>query len=84
MEKINGTLKTYENNCMSLSCKGIAVIKDNKIVDLSLRGYPRTFGDRWTGFFEYKNINKIITQEQIDNILSYHTKHNVISRFEAT
>jgi len=78
---ITGKLITYENNCMSLSCRGEMNIVNNIVTCITFRGYPRTHGDGWT--YYYKTIKKgdKIDKSTIDKILSYNGKRNVISVF---
>lgn len=78
---MTGKLMTYENNCMSLSCRGTINITDGIINNISFKGYPRTYGDYWVRY--YKNFKKRdkITQDIINEILSYNGKSNVVSEF---
>lgn len=80
--KINGTLRTYENNCMSLSCDGKITIVNGIIREISFKGYPRLRGDSWTGFYERAQRGDVVTQEKIDQLLKYNSCCNVRSYFK--
>lgn len=79
---MNGKLITYENNNMSLSCRGEITIENGTITEINFNGYPRTEGDGW--IYYYRNFfsrGNLITQEIIDKILDYNGKYNVVSKF---
>ena len=78
---INGTLITRENNDMSLSCRGTAIIKDSIVTYHDFKGMPRSNGDIWTGFYETMKLGDIVEQQQIDNMLKYNGRCNVLSSF---
>ena len=80
---MDGKLVTYENNSMSLSCRGELTIKNGIIIQAYLKGMPRTSGDEWTGFYKNAKIGGDITQGKIDEILSYNGKRNVVSSFDS-
>lgn len=74
-------IKTYENNCMSLSCRGEIEFDENDIIiHSSYKGYPRSYGrDSW--FTIYKNAKKgsKITEEQKEYLLSFDGRNNIKS-----
>ena len=79
---INGILKTYENNCMSLSCHGEMKIKNNKIVEVNFHGMPRTGGkDSWFSFFENAKKGNTVKTISLDWVLSYDGHDNIVSVF---
>ncbi len=79
MSLINATVTTYENNYMSLSCKGTMKIIDSKIVKVGFKGFPRVDGDSWVSFYRDSKIGDIITSDKINTILSYNGKYNIVS-----
>ena len=79
---INGILKTYENNCMSLSCHGEMKIKNNKIVEVYSHGMPRTGSrDSWFSFYENAKKGATVKQTSLDWVLSYDGHDNIVSVF---
>lgn len=79
---INGILKTYENNCMSLSCHGEMKIKNNKIVEINSHGMPRTGGrDSWFSFYEHAKKGDMVKQTSLDWVLSYNGHDDIVSVF---
>ena len=76
-----GILKTHENNNMSLSCHGEMKIECGIVKSVSFKGMPRPSGDEWTGEYQRK-VGSILTDNDINRILSYHNRADVISRFE--
>ena len=81
---MNGTLATYENNSMALSCRGEILIQNGVIKHISHKGYPRTRGrDFWLNFYETKSKGDIITESDIAIILRYNGRNNVVSRFQS-
>lgn len=80
--KINGTLHTREDNSMSVSCQGRAVIKDGIITEISRKGIPRDRVDDWANFYDRK-INGIVTNGSLNYILSFNGRNGIVSYFEA-
>ena len=79
----NGILKTYENNCMSLSCHADIKIKDGVINDMHYKGMPRTEGrDAWFRIYQSFKRGQKIDKQIVEYLLSYNGKHNIISVFE--
>lgn len=79
---MNGTLSTYENSDMSLSCHGSILIEDGVVKDLSFKGCPRANGiDGWTAFYKRKNIGDVVTEKEIKNMLKFNGANNIISKF---
>lgn len=82
LDCINGTLKTYENNCMSLSCSGEIEFKNNQIVSVHYKGMPRTDDrDSWLKYYKKAKIGDCFSPMQIKNILSYNGRDNIVSVF---
>ena len=80
MKKI---LKTFENNCMSLSCKGEIIIEDDIIKSINWHGYPRSGGtDNWVRYYKDLKVGDKIEQNIIDNILKYNGWSNIVSKIE--
>ena len=77
----SGTLTTYQDNYMSLSCRGSIDIANGKIVSVEFKGMPRTNGDAWTSFYKRAKRNDIITPEEIKRILMFNGHMNVVSVF---
>ena len=75
-------ISTYENNCMSLSCRGEIEFDENNIIKYSShKGYPRTNGrDRWISFYKNSKKGDKITEERIKNILSFDGNDNIVSK----
>lgn len=79
---INGILKTYENNCMALSCYGEMKIKNDKIVEVYSHGMPRTGSrDAWFSFFEHAKKGDMVKQTSLDWVLSYNGHDDIVSVF---
>ena len=79
----NGILKTYENNCMSLSCHADIKIKDGVIEDIHYRGIPRTEGrDSWFAIYKSFKRGQEISSAMVENLLFYNGRNNIISVFE--
>jgi len=74
-------IKTYENNCMSLSCSGeMTIDSDNVILSRRFKGYPRANGiDAWVGFYRDTNIGDKIDESRLQNILSFNGRDNIVS-----
>lgn len=53
---MTGKLITYENNCMSLSCKGEMKIVNNIITNICFKEYPRVYGDSWIRYYNNLKI----------------------------
>ena len=83
-KKRTGELKIYEDNCMSLSCRGSIVLTDNIITDISFKGYPRPGKDTWAGYFEHLKIGGVVGEKTILNLLSYNRHDNLVSFFIPT
>jgi len=81
---MTGTLTTYQNNNMSLSCRGVMKIENNIVISLSFKGYPRTNGDGWTGFYKRSNVGDTVTDSQVECIKKYNGIYNVVSKFVAS
>ena len=79
---MKGVLVTYQDNSMSLSCKGEVIINKGIIQHVSFKGYPRVYGDGWTAFYMRKKKGDKVTQKEIDNILSFNGILDVVSMFE--
>lgn len=80
--KITGILRTRENNSMSLSCVGEMEIKNNVVEHSNWHGYPRTNGrDAWTYYYGKFNTGDKISQEEVDKILSFNGRNNIVSSF---
>lgn len=80
---MNGKLITYEDNCMSLSCRGEMTISNNVVTDIYFKGYPRTIGDEWVHYYKTLKQGDKISKSTIDKILSFNGKRNVVSVFYA-
>lgn len=79
---INGKLKIRENNPFSLSCRGSVTIKDSIITTIWYTGITRKDGsDRWMNWFENKSTGDEVTQEELDKLLEWNGKRNVVSKF---
>lgn len=79
----NGILRTYENNCMSLSCHADIKIEDGVIKDIHYNGMPRTEGrDSWFDIYKSFKRGQKIDKQIVKDLLSYHGKNNIISVFE--
>lgn len=75
-------LTTRENNYMSLSCCGAIEIDNGVVTEVSFRGMPRTHGDMWTNYYKQVKVGDEISQETIENLLSYDGRFNVKSSIE--
>ena len=71
-------LGTFENNNMSLSCKGVMTIEDGEILEIEFKGMPRAMGDSWVQHYRNRKSNKI-SEAEIQEILSYDGEDNVVS-----
>ena len=79
---MKGVLITYQDNSMSLSCKGELIIDKSIVQHVSFKGYPRAHGDGWTAFYLRKKTGDQVTQKEIDNIISFNGICDVISMFK--
>lgn len=79
---ITGTIKTYENNSMSLSCRGEIVVIDGIVIDKTFCGMPRVNGDSWCDYYKHCKIGNIVTDHDLKYLLSFNNKYNVKSIFK--
>ena len=79
---MTGTLITYEDCSMSLSCRGEMKIKNGIVVDISFKGYPRMNGDGWIHYYKSKKVGDTVTDNLITITKEYNGNYNVISKFE--
>lgn len=80
----NGILSIRENNSMSLSCAGSVKVRDGIVIDVSFKGYPRTSGDSWVGFFQRAKQGDKVDPEAIEGMLKFNGRGNVVARFSPT
>lgn len=80
----NGKLRTYENNCMSLSCDGSVIIKDGIITEVNFKGYPRPNKDSWTHFYKSSKRGDLVSENDMKAMLSYDGHNNIKSYYEET
>ena len=78
-------IETFENNCMSLSCRGeMKLDENNRVIYSSYKGYPRSNGrDRWISFYKNAKKGDEITEDRINNILSFDGHDNIVSCINA-
>ena len=80
-KEINGSLTTYQDCSMSLSCRGNMEIKNGIVTSANYKGYPRARGDSWFGFYK-KAVGDRVTAQQVENILSFNRNYDVVSKFK--
>jgi hypothetical protein len=78
----NGKLRTYEKNCMSLSCDGSVIVKDGIITEVNFKGYPRPNKDAWTHFYRTAKRGDILSSKTKKAMLSYNGHNNIESYYE--
>ncbi len=80
---INGIVRTYENSSMSLSCHAEMKIEDSIVTSVFYNGMPRANGiDRWMKFYEKLNGGEELKKEDLDYILGFNGRNNVVSVLE--
>lgn len=73
---ITRRITVYENNNMSLSCRGVAEIENDIIKSISFKGMPRPGKDGWVSFFK-KNIGDSASKNEIECLLSFNDTNNI-------
>lgn len=80
---MNGTLITFENNSMSLSCRAEMIIIDSIIIKKRIKGYHRyNRTDTWMKIYQKYNIGDALQEKDFIDILSYNNINNIISKFK--
>lgn len=80
--KETGTLKTYQNNNMSLSCSGELQLTNGEVVMRTFKGMPRACGeDNWYSFYTKTIVGTYVSYNEVKLMLAFNGRNNIVSTF---